>query len=233
LGGIGLARKANATKTGIIQVANRLFLENGYTNTSVKAICQRLDISTGNLTFHFPTKEHMLAVLVRLLCDFQWDMMLSESQQEDALGAICMELIAMAAICEQNELVKDFYLTAYTSPMTLDIIRKSDVARSKIVYGKYCPDWPHDRFVEVETLVSGIEYAMLMTTPYSLGLNDRIRGALDAIMMLYQIPADIRQETLEKSMSVDYDSLGRQIFSGFIQYVDGMDDRTLEQFITT
>mgnify|MGYP003539276353 CR=1 FL=1 len=48
------------TKYEILQCATRLFIEKGYTSTYVTSIASELGISTGNLTFHFPTKEHII-----------------------------------------------------------------------------------------------------------------------------------------------------------------------------
>ena len=71
-GGIPMARRyASSTRLEIVQAATTLFLDNGFSNTSAKLLCDQLNISTGNLTFYFPTKEHLLAVLVEMLCDFQ------------------------------------------------------------------------------------------------------------------------------------------------------------------
>ena len=64
-------KKLNTTKKEIVQIATRLFLEKGFSDTSVKLISDTLGISTGNLTFHYPTKEHLLSVRVKMLCDFQ------------------------------------------------------------------------------------------------------------------------------------------------------------------
>ena len=117
-----MARKKvnNAIKMAMVRVANRMFLERGFSNTSVKAIAQELGISTGHITFYYPTKEHLLAILVEKLCDFQWQMMnQTVDEGKTSLMAICLELVAMAAICEENEIAKDFYLSSYTNP-TLD-----------------------------------------------------------------------------------------------------------------
>ena len=35
-------------------------------------VAKALNMSPGNLTFHYPTKEHLLAVLTDMLCHFQW-----------------------------------------------------------------------------------------------------------------------------------------------------------------
>ena len=103
------SKKLNTTKKEIIQTAIRLFLERGFSNTSVKLISDKLGISTGNLTFHYPTKEHLLAVLVEMLCDFQWRSMETALEEGSSpLMALCLELSAMAAMCEENEIARDF-----------------------------------------------------------------------------------------------------------------------------
>ena len=60
--------KGALTKLEIITEATKQFLEKGYTNTSANAVAKALGMSQGNLTFHFPTKEHLLAILVDMLC---------------------------------------------------------------------------------------------------------------------------------------------------------------------
>ena len=220
----------NAIKMAMVRVANRMFLERGFSNTSVKAIAQELGISTGHITFYYPTKEHLLALLVEKLCDFQWQMMnQTVDEGKTSLMAICLELVAMAAICEENEIAKDFYLSSYTNPMCLEIIRKSDTRRAKEVFGEYCTGWNEEDFAEAETLVSGIEYATLMTTPASASLETRIAGALNQIMTLYNVPADVRKMKIDKVLAMDYGNIGRRIFTEFTEYIDSENSRLLEE----
>ena len=227
-----MARKKvnNAIKMAMVRVANRMFLERGFSNTSVKAIAQELGISTGHITFYYPTKEHLLAILVEKLCDFQWQMMnQTVDEGKTSLMAICLELVAMAAICEENEIAKDFYLSSYTNPMCLEIIRKSDTRRAKEVFGEYCTGWNEEDFAEAETLVSGIEYATLMTTHDSASLEIRIAGALNQIMTLYNVPADVRKMKIDKVLAMDYGNIGRRIFTEFTEYIDSENSRLLEE----
>ena len=95
------------------------------------------------------------------------------------------------------------------------------------VFGQYCPDWTDDQFSEAEVLVSGIEYATLMTTETSAPLELRIRGALDLILTLYRVPEEIRKQKIEKVLAMDYRGLGLRVLSDFRSYVD----RTTEQAI--
>ena len=226
-------RKINTTKIEIVQTATKMFLERGYSETSVKAICDELDISTGNLTFYFPTKEHLLALLVRMLCDYQWKMIEHAADEGNtSLMALCLELTAMAASCEESEIAKDFYLSAYTHPMTLDIIRRNDMEKAVKVFGReYCSNWKENNFREAELLVSGIEYATMMTTESSAPLDVRIAGAIGAVMLIYNVPEDVRRMKIDKVLSTDYRGLGRRILREFVEYTEGLDEDALEALI--
>lgn len=226
-------RKVNTTKLDIIRVASNLFLENGFTNTSARAICTELDISLGNLTFHFPSKEHLLAVLTHMLCDFQWKLMREEADDGISLVlAVCLELMAMASVAEDDEIAKDFFISAYTSPRTLEIIRKNDTERAKTVFTEYCKDWTNEQFVEAEALVSGIEYATLMTTETSSPLDVRIAGALDVILTIYQVPEEIRKKKIKKVLSMDYKKIGKRIFKEFKEYIEEVNEQAFEELFS-
>lgn len=223
-------QKANTTKLEIIQVATQMFMKRGFTDTSAKAISDELNISTGNLTFHFPTKEHLLVEMVQMLCDFQWKMMTQvTSGGSTSLLALCLELIIMAAICEENEVMKDFYISAYTHPMTLELIRQNDAQRAKMIFKDYSMGWDEKDFFEAEMLVSGIEYATLMKTNDDLSFEKRISGALNTIMMIYGVPEELRQVKIEKVLAMDYRGIGRRIVQEFAKYIEKVNEQALEE----
>ena len=220
--------RSELTRNEIIRVAANRFLNDGYSATTVSSMAKALNMSTGNMTFHFPTKEHMLAALVEMLCSFQWSRMEAEAKEGNgSVMAVCLELLTIASACEQDAVAKDFFLATYSSPMTVEIIRSNDKRRAMDVFGQYCPDWTDDQFSEAEVLVSGIEYATLMTTETSAPLELRIRGALDLILTLYRVPEEIRKQKIEKVLAMDYRGLGLRVLSDFRSYVD----RTTEQAI--
>ena len=226
-------RRVNTTKYEIIRTGTRLFLEKGYSATTPKRICEELDISTGNLTYYFPTKEHLLSELVAILCDFQWKMIEEEAKDGySSIMAICLELLTIASACEQDEVAKDFFLSTYRSELCLDLIRKNDAARAKKVFKDYCSDWTDEQFQEAETLVSGIEYATLMTTTDTASLELRIRGALDTILTIYGVPEDIRKQKIEKTLSINYKALGLQVLENFRNYVEQTNEQTFEMLLS-
>lgn len=216
-------RRANTTRAQIVSTATRLFLERGYSATSPKAICEELNLSTGNLTYYFQTKEHLLAVLVEMLCRFQWKWVQDTVQEGlTSVLAVCLELAFMASVCEDDEIARDFYRAAYSHPMTLEIIRKNDTQRAKTVYRQYCPDWTEQMYAEAEVLVSGIEYATLMPTELPVSLECRIAGAIHSILTIYNVPEHIRQEKVKKVLARDYHSLGKRVLQHFKEYAEEM-----------
>ena len=218
--------KSKLTKLEIIQVATKKFIEKGFSNTSIKEISDELNMSTGNITFYFPSKEHLLAELVDMLCEFQWKMMEDEtSGGKSSIMALALELVAMASMCEEDEKAKNFYISAYTSALSLEIIRRNDAKRAKELFSEYCINWTEEQFVEAETLVSGIEYATLMTTGDSAPLNVRIAGAVNAVLRIYNVPEEIIDKTLDKVLVMNYRRIGKRVLKEFKEYVENVTEQ--------
>lgn len=206
------------TKNEILQCATRLFLEKGYTNTYVTTIANELHISTGNLTFHYPTKEHILAELVRWLFAFQWE---EEEKDQNKLLAYLCELALIASVCEENPKIKDLILAVYTHPMSLAIVREKDTKRAKSIFGAYCPKWVDADYVATENVISGIEYSMFLTeNTESISFEQRVTSALEAIMKLYEVPENVRKQLISDVMAIDYRSKGRSVFQMFCSFVE-------------
>lgn len=225
-------RRVNTTRLEIIQLATEMILSAGYSATTPKRICDELDISTGNLTYYFPTKEHLLAVLVEMLCNFQGKTLQSTvNEGSTSLLAVCLELATMAVMSEESEVAKDLFVSAYSSPVCLEIIRRNDAQRSRSVFGEFCPGWTDEQFIEAETLVSGIEYATMMTTGDSTSLENRITGALNNIMRIYNVPEDIRTVKINKVLAMDYRAVGRRVLDEFRAYVKETNEQILEDVL--
>lgn len=224
--------KSSLTKLEIISVATKKFLELGYSDTSVKAICDELDMSTGNLTFHYPSKEHLLEVLIEYLCAFQHDLMEREADEGvSSVLAVCLEISTMAAICEVDSAAKDLYISAYQSPMALETIRRNDIERAKIVFSRYCSGWSDDDYKAAETVVSGIEYSTFMTTPSSPELEERVKGALRGILSVYNVPEEVINVKIRKVLAIDYRTLGKKLMEEFKKYVDKLNENALREIV--
>ena len=218
-----MARKkvVNETKNAIIRVAIEMFLERGFTNTSVRAIAAELGISTGNITFYFPSKEHLLMVLVEMLCDSQWSMLEQQADEEEtALMAFCMETMTVAVACEQNEIARDLFLSVFQSELCRNLLRENHVARAERIFSEYCGDWTHQQFRIAEILVMGIQHAVIIPTDVEIPLSERIAAALNQILSIYGVPENNRAEKIRRILALDYNDIRQRVREGSLRYVD-------------
>lgn len=214
-------RRHNTTKHEILQTALHLFLEIGYSNTHASRVARELDISIGNITYYYPTKEHLLAELIEMLADYQWQVFQEAVDDgETPVTALCFELVAMAAMCEESQIAKDLYISAYTSELALSIIRRTDCQRAKQVFAQYRPDWTEENFAVAEMLVSGMEYSALRVTQESPPLDSRLAATMEAILALYGVPEQRRRMKIDKALSMDYRKYARHVLADFKKYVE-------------
>ena len=227
-------RKESPTRLAIIQVAIDLFFEKGFSKTTAAEVCRKADIGTGNLTFYFPTKEHILDVLVTMMCDHQWKMIEAATDEgKSSLLSYCLELATMVSISEEIPQMHDFFVSAYSHPITLENIRANDIEKMKQVFGQFCPDWTEDQYIEAESIVSGIEFATLMTTEHSAPLETRLEGALNSIMLLFGVPEELRKMKLQKVLAMDYRAIARKVFNDFKAYVSETNEKAIEDLLKT
>lgn len=217
------------TKEEIIKLALKMFLEEGYTNSSIRSIAKELDISSGNLAYHYPSKEHLLAELAQHLCEYHQITLEKEVEEgRTLLLAYCLELTSMVAVCEESEVAKDLYVSIYTHPLSLSLFRQADTKKAKEIFSQFCPDWEDDDFTLTENVVSGIEYASLLKeNAEELPLERRIAKILNVVMQIYNVPQELREAKINKVLSMDYRKIGRRFIEGFTEYVEKMNEDAL------
>lgn len=222
----------STTRTEIIQVACEYFFERGYSATSPKMIASALDISPGNLTYHFPTKEHLLSVVVQMLCEFQWKLLGIEAEKGiDSVGSVCLEMMTVAAACQEDEIARDFFTAAFQSKMCRDYLRNDHINRAKRIFADHCSDWTDEDFVQAELLIMGIQYTTITADDSILPLKTRIRGALEYILNIYGIDNRTRQKEIDKVLQMDCRQLGRNVLTEFIKYINETNEQAFSEML--
>lgn len=223
-------RRPTPTRAIIIKAASELFFENGFSRTTATELCKKANISTGNLTFYYPTKEHILGDIVKMMCDFQWrEMEHAADEGRSSLLAYCLELTTMVAVGEELPEMRDFFIAAYAHGIPLEIIRANDTEKIKQVFAAYTEGWDDEQFIEAEVLISGIEYATLSSTEHSASVPHRIEGALNTVMTLFGVPEGLRRAKIEKVLAMDYRAIGREVYTAFKQYVTETNEHRVEE----
>lgn len=221
--------KSELTKAEIVQAACAAFLQNGYSNTCYRELGQVLDMSTGNITYYYPSKDSLLAALTEHLCEFRT----AQFEKRVANGitpveAICTELAHTLAINAGNDIAEDMYLSMYKSPLCRDMLCRHGVERAKRVFAEYCSDLTDEQYSVAESQVMGISFSCSVTDPdVALTLESRIRTLLRGVHLIYNILEDEIQAITEKLLSADYLSRSREEYEAFKKYVIDSNEQRL------
>lgn len=216
-----------------MQVAMRMFLEKGFTGTSAKAISNELNISTGNLTFYYPTKEHMLLELTKDITQFHTksiDKILKNEKND--LYSYCWEVTAQIVLCEENEQAKDIYLAIYSHPLTLQYVKDWTAEKNQKILGERLSDWTLERFRRVENVTSCIERSALTeacTDVYTI--EDKIRLILTCLLKIYDIGYEEREKVIGEILELDYRKTGHELLKQLTKYVETQNKQALSEAI--
>lgn len=207
----------------VIRATTKLFLQNGYTRTSLKMIEQDSGVKVGNITYYFHSKEDLLKVLVEELMDYHAIMIDDiHEKKNDKLFAYAMEVTAQIALCESNRSAWDLYSSAYNLPQTYEVIKAWAAEKNYNLFRERLPEWTEHDFKEIEEVASGIELAALKSVcDRNFTLEKKISLFLNSLMILYQVPEAERKAVIEKVISLDYEQIAKEMFDKFVARLDG------------
>lgn len=222
-------KKMMTTKYEIIQTASECFMEYGYSGTSPNMIAKKMGISTGNLTYYYPTKEHLLCVMVKMLCDFQWHLVESEADRGiGSVASICLETMTVATACAESEVARDLFVSVFQSEICRNYLCDNHARRAKKIFAKQCADWSNEKFQAVELLVKGLQYAAIVPTDANIPVKMRIAGALHQILGMYNVAEDVRQKEIDRVLAMECRSISKQVWQEFIGYVERTNQQHIE-----
>lgn len=210
------------TEKKILKTAIRLFLENGYSNTTLKSISQECGLRQGTIAYHFHTKEDMLYYLIQALTEFHGGIIDNGiSRSKDILFSYAAEIAIQIALCETDRKAWDLYYSAYSRFKTFEFIKSWAAREHYILFRDRLPEWTESDFRDKEHIASGIELSMFYSPcDRFFTLEKKISLALDSMMLLYNIPEKERTETIEKILKLDCCSIGKEMFERFVNKLD-------------
>ncbi|MDQ3790114.1 MAG: TetR family transcriptional regulator [Actinomycetota bacterium] len=106
--------KSEATRTLIVETALRLFQENGYDKTTMRAIAKEAGVSVGNAYYYFSSKEQLVQGfydrITQLHDEACADVLTSEKDFAKRLRAVLMAWLEVAA--PYHEFGRQFFVNA-------------------------------------------------------------------------------------------------------------------------
>ena len=225
-----MARAGTTTKYEIVQTASEFFFTEGFSNTSPRMIAEKLGLSTGNITYYFKSKEHLLLTIVEELCNFQWNMLKAEIDKGiGSAASICLETMTVAVACEENEIARDFFIATFQSELCRNHLRQNHVERAKKIFAAECAGWTDEQFHQAELLVQGLQYSAIVPTDANIPLKMRLSGALNQILIIYNVNEKTRQEEIQKVLDKDCREISKRVLKAFTGFVKEKNAKTLNE----
>lgn len=225
-----MARTGTTTKYEIVQTASEFFFTEGFSNTSPRMIAEKLGLSTGNITYYFKSKEHLLLTIVEELCNFQWNMLKAEIDKGiGSAASICLETMTVVVACEENEIARDFFIATFQSELCRNHLRQNHVERAKKIFAAECAGWTDEQFHQAELLVQGLQYSAIVPTDANIPLKMRLSGALNQILSIYNVNEKTRQEEIQKVLDKDCREISKRVLKAFTGFVKEKNAKTLNE----
>ena len=132
-----MRRDSSETKRKILTVCVRLFLEQGYKNTSVSQIVDEAGVARGSYLNLFPTKDRILLELTETMFGGQFGVARSIADSKlPPVYAYAVETAIQLTLTELNENLREIYIEAYSLPDTSEYIYLHTTAELKQIFGE-------------------------------------------------------------------------------------------------
>ncbi len=201
------------TKNKILTVCVRLFLEQGYKNTTITQITEDAGISRGSFQNIFPTKDAVLMELVKTMFGGQFGA--ARNIVGDTLQPVyvyAVETAIQLTLTELNESLREIYIEAYTVEDIAEYIYLQTTAELKQIFGKNFPEYSECDFYETEIGTAGLmRNYMAKKCDIHFPLERKLNRFLTAAMRVYKVPEEEQEKVLAFVAALDIKAVSTEV----------------------
>ena len=214
-----LRRDSSETKRKILTVCVRLFLEQGYKNTSVSQIVDEAGVARGSYLNLFPTKDKILLDLTETMFGGQFGMARSIADTKlPPVYAYALETAIQLTLTELNENLREIYIEAYSLPETSEYIYLHTTAELKQIFSANFPDYSDSDFYEMEIGTAGLmRNYMARKCDIHFPLERKLSRFLTAAMRVYRVPEDELEQAVRFVERLDIRSIAERVMYTLFQ----------------
>ena len=214
-----MRRDSSETKRKILTVCVRLFLEQGYKNTSVSQIVDEAGVARGSYLNLFPTKDRILLELTETMFGGQFGVARSIADSKlPPVYAYAVETAIQLTLTEQNENLREIYIEAYSLPDTSEYIYLHTTAELKQIFGENFPDDTESDFYEMEIGTAGLMRSyMARKCDIHFPLERKLSRFLTAAMRVYRVPEAELEQTVRFVERLDIRSIAECVMHSLFQ----------------
>ena len=201
------------TKKRILQACVRLFLENGYHQTTMLQILREAKVSSSSFQNLFHSKDGVLMELVKFMFENQFG--IARNVTGAALPPVYVyaaETALQITLTELNENLRQIYLEAYTQEHLLDYIQRATAKELHGIFGPYQPELTEQDFYELECGSAGLMRGY-MANPCmgEFTLERKLNKFVTLALRGYKVPEDELQRVLAFLAGLDMRGIAQSV----------------------
>lgn len=207
-------RKDSAeTKKRILSVCARLFLEQGYKETTVSQIVEASGVARGSYQNFFHTKDGILMEFVEAMFGGQFDKArIIAGANLPPLYIYAVETAIQLAITELNENLREIYIEVYSLPNTAEYIFLNTTKELKQIFSAYLPDYTDSDFYDMEIGSAGLMRGyMARKCDIHFPLVRKLECFLTASMRVYKVPEQEIENVVDFISGLDVETMAHDV----------------------
>ncbi len=221
------------TKKKILTVCVRLFLEQGYKQTTITQIVEEAGVARGSFQNLFPTKDAVLMELVGTMFCGQFGAARSIAGNHlPPIYAYAAETAIQLTLTELNEKLREIYIEAYTLPETAEYIYLNTAAELKQIFCSNFPDYAESDFYEMEIGTAGLMRSyMARKCDIHFPLERKLCRFLTAAMRVYKVPQEEQENVLKFITALNIKEIAAEVMHKLFTVLEMTFDFKLQQDI--
>lgn len=201
------------TKKKILAVCARLFLQQGYKETTISQIVEEAGVARGSFQNLFPTKDAVLMELTEAMFGGQFGAARSIAGQTlPPVYAYAVETAIQLTLTERNERLREIYVEVYTQPYTAEYIYLNTTMELKQIFGANFPGYADSDFYEMEIGTAGLMRSyMARKCDIHFPLERKLSRFLTAAMRVYRVPEEEQEKVLRFIAGLNMEAIATQV----------------------
>ena len=201
------------TEKRILQACIRLFLENGYHQTTMVQILKEAQVSSSSFQNLFRSKDGVLLELVDFMFENQFGTARKVAGAElPPVYVYAAETALQITLTELNENLRQIYLEAYTQQRLLDYIQRATAKELHRIFGPYQSELTERDFYELELGTAGLMRGY-MANPCTADfpLERKLEKFLTLALRGYKVPEEELQKVLSFLAEMDIRGIAQKV----------------------
>lgn len=218
----GAQPKIAERESRMIYAAIKLFLENGYEQTTTVAIAQAAGMSSSAFFAVFANKEALLLKLTKWMYEKQFAItarLLGEGYEPEMFYAV--EPSIQMYIAEKSEALRELYVSSYSYAATANYIHQMATDKLVELFGAMHPQYTRQDFYELELATSG------MVRSFMARKCDRNSPGAEALPVpvlqhdpSHGVAEEKQQQVIDRVLEMDLKSVADQLVADAIHQAD-------------